>query len=697
MRFRLLQGALAVALGLLWPSYAHANCSDAGPAEAAPGTELSPEDLAQRLVRLRDFGSFGSHPANDSLIAVSPDGHNIALQIREADPVSNDYCLSLLIISLRGEAPPVVADKGGEFIKATFSNRRLAGFAAGVILPVGPSWSPDGKWVAYLRRDAGVTRVWRARADGGGAEPLPTKIASIANLKWLEDGSLLIVSDQPLSDGRAAIEEEGRSGYHFDHRVWQMSGARPYPAVDYTPTYARLDPSGNTEKPVPPEQGSALLSACPSQCPAEAVQASASGDGRRIAWAEREQMDNIHSPLQLRARVDGSNFSCAAQSCKGSLISSWWTGAGDLLFMRSEGPALRSRLGLYRWRPGARHPKRIMSTADLLLGCDIAGDELLCARETSRRPRHVVAINIECGSIRNVYDPNPEFARIALGTVERRVWKFPGGEAFGDLVLPLSHRRGDKLPLIIVQYSSRGFLRGGTGDEYPIFAFTRAGYAVLSFHRPSDAFESHPSSNWEDSMRINVAGWADRRRVLAALEAGINELVAEGLVDSDRIGITGLSDGASTVQFALLNSVKFHAAAVSSCCEDMSNYASVGEEYYRDLMSWGYPARGTDGNKFWGDYSLLDNAARVRVPILMQLADDEFRMAVPAYFALQAAKKPVDLRVFADEHHIKWQPAHRFAIYRRSLQWFNFWLLGQYPEDRVDGERWIALRALQRD
>ena len=118
----------------------------------------------------------------------------------------------------------------------------------------------------------------------------------------------------------------------------------------------------------------------------------------------------------------------------------------------------------------------------------------------------------------------------------------------------------------------------------------------------------------------------------------------------------------------------FRAAAVSSCCEDASNYNSAGEEYYRDLVNWGYPPRGKDGRDFWKLYSLVENAEKIAAPILMQLSDDEFRLALPAYHALEAAGKPVEIYVFPDEHHIKWQPAHRLAIYRRSIDWFSRWL-----------------------
>ena len=36
----------------------------------------------------------------------------------------------------------------------------------------------------------------------------------------------------------------------------------------------------------------------------------------------------------------------------------------------------------------------------------------------------------------------------------------------------------------------------------------------------------------------------------------------------------------------------------------------------------------------------------------------------------------MDMFLFRGEHHVKWQPAHRLAVYRRSLDWFDYWLRG---------------------
>src|SRR3546814_14616688 len=105
---------------------------------------------------------------------------------------------------------------------------------------------------------------------------------------------------------------------------------------------------------------------------------------------------------------------------------------------------------------------------------------LVCVSERALQPRDLVEIEWAAGFIRPLIDLNPEWSDLKLGTVTRLKWvnKF-GIETFGDLVLPPNHARAAKLPLVVVQYNSRGFLRGGPGDDYPIQAIAARGLAVL--------------------------------------------------------------------------------------------------------------------------------------------------------------------------------------------------------------------------
>ena len=70
-------------------------------------------------------------------------------------------------------------------------------------------------------------------------------------------------------------------------------------------------------------------------------------------------------------------------------------------------------------------------------------------------------------------------------------------------------------------------------------------------------------------------------------------------------------------------------------------------------------------------------------------------MAVQGYVALKEAGKPIEMYVFPDEYHVKWQPKHRHNIYRRNVQWFNFWLRGVEDPDPVDPEQYARWRKLR--
>jgi len=289
------------------------------------------------------------------------------------------------------------------------------------------------------------------------------------------------------------------------------------------------------------------------------------------------------------------------------------------------------------------------------------------------------------------------FASASLGPVQRLVWTQNGVTTYGDLALPPDHRPGERHPLVIVQYTSRGFLRGGTGDDVPIHLLAARGFAVPSFQRPASLPAAAKKHSLTEYQRVNIQGWAERGMIFAALDAGIDAAIATGTVDPSRIGITGLSDGASTTQFALLHSGRFKAAALSSCCEDPgSTMIDAGLSYRDAVLAWGYPPPGAPNEAFWRPYSLALNADRVKTPLLIQVPDGEYRLALETYSALQFHGAPVEMYVFPDEHHVKWHPAHRLAIYERDVAWFDFWLNNKVATDparQPEIRRWEALKA----
>jgi dipeptidyl aminopeptidase/acylaminoacyl peptidase len=355
---------------------------------------------------------------------------------------------------------------------------------------------------------------------------------------------------------------------------------------------------------------------------------------------------------------------------------------------------------LYRWKPGSGPPRPLLATTDALIGCIPAGAMVVCTRESAARPRHLVTIDMKSGRTALLFDSNPEFGRLRLGRVERlRVRSHIGLPAWADLVLPPGYRPGTRLPLVVVQYTSRGFLRGGSGDEYPIFPMAARGYAVLSFEKAPFAASLDPTlKDWTAATAANERNWTNRRSLLSAIEAAVRVVVARGIVEPARIGISGLSDGATTTRFALINSKMFAAASISTCCLEpwtVNTYAGIAFADF--IRASGYPSLLRPDPRFWRDASLAQNARRIDTPLLMQLNDDDGHLlALEAFESLREAGKPVEMYVFPGEFHFKWQPVHRLAIYRRNLEWFDFWLRGIEDPDPAKADqyrRWRGLRA----
>ena len=152
-----------------------------------------------------------------------------------------------------------------------------------------------------------------------------------------------------------------------------------------------------------------------------------------------------------------------------------------------------------------------------------------------------------------------------------------------------------------------------------------------------------------------------------------------------------------TVRYALIHTPeRFSAAAISTCgLEPHSVMVDGGIAQADWFRSVGFPPASQPDPEFWKPMSLTLNAARIRTPLLMQIADDEYHQALGAFTALREHEKPVEMYVFPNEHHNKWQPVHRAAIYARNIDWFAFWLQGKLDPDpgkAAQYRRWEAMR-----
>jgi dipeptidyl aminopeptidase/acylaminoacyl peptidase len=113
------------------------------------------------------------------------------------------------------------------------------------------------------------------------------------------------------------------------------------------------------------------------------------------------------------------------------------------------------------------------------------------------------------------------------------------------------------------------------------------------------------------------------------------------------------------------------------------------------MTDMGYPRLTDDGAEYWKPYSLKQNADRINTPLLMQSADTEYLASLETFMALREAGKPVELIVYPDEYHEKWQPDHRYAVYTRNIDWFSFWLMGREDPDPAKTKQYVRWREMR--
>src|SRR5690348_4732387 len=143
-------------------------------------------------------------------LVISPDGSSVAFRLERASVVRNTYDIFWYVQAMDGKAPPRRIADGGVLLHD----------AAGVSVPGHAIWSPDGRWIYYRALVDGQLAVWRAAADGSGAEPVTHDPADVRDFALSADSKTLKYS---VGATRAAVlaaeQAEYDRGIHVDDTV----------------------------------------------------------------------------------------------------------------------------------------------------------------------------------------------------------------------------------------------------------------------------------------------------------------------------------------------------------------------------------------------------------------------------------------------------------------------------------------------
>jgi dipeptidyl aminopeptidase/acylaminoacyl peptidase len=609
-------------------------------------------------------------------LAIAPDGRRAAIFRRATRLESNDYQYDLVVLDLVAPFHNRVVGSGGGWV-------HRPGRRSGAALDRIPVWSPDGSSLAYLAERDGNVELWISGANGRRRRALVEGPGDVTRLAYSPDGRALVFEMGPP---REALERErasqGDRGFAVDDRFEPAFGLRPRDRRLEGETHWRVDVR------------TGILRA-------------ATENEQRLLDEPRSRLnlaapitpgDTARTPVQIvMSGPRDDALACQSEACRGAVEWAHRQGS-SVIFLRMEDPAA-SYSAIYRWDLTDDSIRLLRREEDRLLDCQLTSRALVCLQESTMQPRRIVTIDIVTGVMTAAYDPNPQWHNFDFVPFERiDVQDAFGNEAYAHLFYPDGYVAGRQYPLVIVQYRSRGFLRGGTGGEYPIQEMARREYFVLSVDKPDWRTLATQQSAREITERTEL-DHSEREMKLSAIAALIENVQRRGLVDPARIAITGLSDGAETLYWSITRSDLFAVAVVSTPPTDAMTW-SVGSERFRrqrrvdfgDVSPW---ARGP-WSGYWRDVAPADHADRIRLPLMMQLADAEALPAFGLYARLREANRPVEFYIYPGEYHLKWRPRHIRIAQERALDWIDFWLRGVEREDPTEPdrlERWQAMRA----
>jgi dipeptidyl aminopeptidase/acylaminoacyl peptidase len=616
-------------------------------------------------------------------LSVSPDGSHVAVFERRVDLERGDARHTLLVLPTSGGAPVIAGDGGWMAYPQTAARQ------SGMDYQRFPLWSPDGHQIAYEAEREGRLELWLSSPDGRTQQQLPIGEGDVIAFAWASP-TRIVFETGPSPEMLAAQRLDEAQGFLVTENFDAGYSLQPRPAANSAPRM--LDLSTGAQR-LATETQSALLARNNRLEPAAANRFDARAYVRDI-----DLESDAATPARgvYYAEENGGELRCEHVECAGLLQQAGLLGSGEIWFTRREGFAGRID-ALYIWNRTQNIVRRLRATDEPLITCAGAQDAIICLHETPTQPRRLVSIDAATGALSVLYDPNRSWNGADLPRIDLLEFRDGAGlESFARLVYPAHYSPRRTYPMVIVQYRSHGFLRGGVGGEYPIFPLAARGYFVLSVDRPE-------APDWETSMseaeldrRLELEGEEERMK-LDALEALITAAIQRAPIDQSRIAITGMSDGAETLYWALRRR-RFAAAVASSPPVDPMNWPLMSAHFRAEvgsLIAGPWPNASPDALAWWRRNAAIYFAEEIETPLLLNVSQSEALYALPLAVRLGERGVPVETYIYPGAYHVKTRPAQLLAAQQRALAWIDFWLRDTLGSD-VNGpdraERWGALR-----
>lgn len=558
-----------------------------------------------------------------------------------------------------------------------------------------PQFSSDGKFVYFASARSGTKQVYRIAIKGGEAEQLTNFKGSLGDYRVSPDGKRVAFTGyEPPADlekakkekrdfkvldsapenfalyaipadedagGKRAQKKIFENKYHVGTFDWSPDSKSL--AFDHTPTPLADEWPKSGVAEVDVEAGTVTQRA-PGENPRY------SPDGKYLAFTAHAMPARwaFQTHVVLMTRDGGAQRSLPATfdeqpelvgwkaDSKGVVIEEHKRTRAVLYLMPVDGPVLP----MYEPETG------IIGMAAMNASGTYAG----FAYETENTAPEAYCYSVSDRKAVQVSRANTDLPKPPLGETKVISWKGKDGLAIeGLLTYPAGYESGKKYPLILNIHGGPTGVFGetfiGRSGLYPIAAFAARGYAVL---RPNP----RGSGGYGKEFRFaNMADWGGMDYWDDM--AGVDQVVAMGVADPERLGIMGWSYGGFMTSWAITQTNRFKAAAVGAGVTDLWSFTGTADipGFLPDYFG-GDP---WDQFENFSKHSAMTYVKNVKTPTLILHGEADVRVPTSQgyefYNALKREQVPVKMVVYPRQPHGPNEPKFVMEIAQRNLDWMD--------------------------
>jgi dipeptidyl aminopeptidase/acylaminoacyl peptidase len=635
---------------------------------------------------------------------VSPDGKWIAYDASTIDLAGN----------ARHSAVYLVPSNGGDSKKITDGTKQ----------DDSPAWSPDGKTIAYVsNKDGGAKQVWLYDVAAGTSRKLSNLQGGAASVKWMPDGSgVIVVSDvypdcgvDPacVKDKTSAEEKKPTkariiTSLMYRHwNAWQEPTRSHIVLVPLTGAPRDLTPGafdappfslgGGDEFDIAPHGDELVFARNTDPDPATSTNSdlfvisltNPASEARRITTRKGADTSPQYSP-------DGKWIAWRSQSRAGYESDLWELWIADRASGQSRriAPAFDNYIDSIAWAPDSQSifvtaPEQTneaiyeVSVADGAMrriyangsadGLSVTrdGQTLFFERSTLERPADIYGIGRNETAARQItHDNDALLSRTSMGKMTSTWWTgAENARVQGLMVTPPNFDVSKKYPAIVLIHGGpQGAWMNSWGYRWNPQIFASRGYVMLM---PNP----RGSTGYGQKFVEEISGdWGGK--VYTDLMNGVDQFAALPYVDANRIGAAGGSYGGYMVDWILGHTNRFKALLSHAGVYDLVAMAGTTEELW--FSDWEFHGTPWDNPELYEKWSPNRFVKNFSTPTLVSHGELDYRVPISQglelFTALQRRGIPSKLLYFPDEGHWVLKPQNSKLWYQTFIDWFDQYL-----------------------